>query len=229
MGTILASAIIAAASGILQDEGFDRFTEAWLFSGINYGQREICFYKLDANVVSASVKLVAGTWQSLPAAGLSLLRISHNMGTGSGVTPGRLITKVDLEKLQMWNPFFAAMDASAEVRHYAYDDKIPKQFAVVPPQPAASQGYIYMQYGALPADLVKPAESYAVAINLGDEFVNSLTYFAVYWAYVKDADFSPGARERATQWYQLFLAQLGRKEQVEAGAVEPSAEQHRIE
>ena len=168
MGTVLASAIISAASGILQDEGFDRFTEAWLFSGINYGQREICFYKLDANVISGAVKLAAGSWQSLPAGGLSLLRISHNMGL-AGTTPGRLITKVDLEKLQMWNPFFAAMDVSAEVRHYAYDDKIPKQFVVVPPQPpSTAQGYVYMQYGALPADLVKPVDSYAVAINLGD-------------------------------------------------------------
>lgn len=228
MGTILASAIMAAAAGILQDEGYDRFTEAWLFSGINYGQREICFYKPDANVVSGAVKLAAGTWQSLPASGLSLLRISHNMGT-AGTAPGRLVTKVDLEKLLAWNPFFAAMDASAEVRHYAYDDKTPKQFAVVPPQPSSNQGYVYMQYGGLPSDLIKPVDSYAVAINLGDEFANALTYFAVYWAYIKDADFSPGARERATQWYQLFLAQLGRKEQVEAGAVEPSAEQHRIE
>ena len=59
MGTVLASAIISAAAGILQDEGFDRFTEAWLFSGINYGQREICFYKLDANVVGAAVKSAA--------------------------------------------------------------------------------------------------------------------------------------------------------------------------
>jgi hypothetical protein len=227
MGTILASAIMEAAAGILHDEGYDRFTREWLFSGINYGQRELCTHKPDANPVTGAVQLSAGTFQALPAAGLVLLRISHNMGT-DGITPGRLITKVDLEKMGAYNPFFASMDASAEVRHYAYDDKIPKQFAVIPPQPASSCGYVFMTYGGLPADLVKPAESYDVAINIGDEYANALTYFDIYWAYAKDADFSAGARERAVAWYQLFLGLLGVKEKVEAEAVEPNAAQHEI-
>jgi hypothetical protein len=227
MGTVLASSIMAAAAGILQDEGFVRFTEAWLFTGINYGQREVCDAKPDANPVSGAVKLAAGTFQALPAGGLLLLRISHNMGT-DGLTPGRLITKVDLEKLGAYNPFFAAMDAAAEARHYAYDDKTPKQFAVIPPQPATGQGYVYMTYGAMPADLVKPAGSYDVAINLGDEYANALTYFAVYWGYAKDADFSPGARDRAMAWYELFLRTLGVKQGAESEAVEPDAEQHEI-
>jgi hypothetical protein len=227
MGTILASKIMADAAGILQDEGFDRYTEPWLFTGINNGQREICFLKPDAYPVSGPVKLAAGTFQDLPAGALCLFRISHNMGT-DGITAGRLITKVNLEKMGAYNPFFAAMDASAEVRHYAYDEKIPKQFAVIPPQPAASQGYVHMVYGGLPADLVKPAGSYDVAINIADEYANPLTYFAVYWSYAKDSDFSAGARERATAWYELFQAMLGIKNRVEAEAVEPDAEQHEI-
>ncbi len=80
MGTILASAIMATASGFLHDEGYDRWTEEWLFSGVNHGQREICALKPDANLVSGAVQLAAGTYQSLPAGGLVLLRISHNMG-----------------------------------------------------------------------------------------------------------------------------------------------------
>jgi hypothetical protein len=232
MGTTLASAIMATATKILQEENEAdadrRWDDAWLFSGVNHGTREICFLKPDAYVVSGAVKLAAGTWQTLPANGVCLFRLSHNMGT-AGTTAGRLITKVNLEKLQAYNPFFAAMDAAADVRHYSYDDVTPKIFAVIPPQPVASQGYVWMQYGGLPADLVKPPASYDVAIAIGDEFVNALTYFAVYWAYVKDADFSPGARERAQHWYQLFLALVGRKEQVEAGAVAPPASQHIID
>jgi hypothetical protein len=227
MGTILASAIMEAAAGILQDEGFVRFTEDWLFKGVNYGQREICLVKPDANPVSGAVQLAAGTYQSLPSKGLVLLRVSHNMGTG-GTTAGRLITKVDLQKMGAYNPFFAGMDAAAEVRHYAYDDKIPKQFAVIPPQPSSGQGYVYMTYGRLPDDLVKPVDSYDVVINLGDEHANALTYYDVYWAYAKDADFSPGARERAVAWYQLFRGLLGVQDQSEAAAVEPDAEQHNI-
>lgn len=226
MGTILASAIIETAAGFLHDEGYDRWTEEWLFSGINHGQREICFLKPDAYPVNGAVQLAEGTFQDLPSGGLCLLRISHNMGT-DGLTPGRLITKVNLEKMGAYNPFFAAMDASAEVRHYAYDDKIPKQFAVIPPQPSSGQGYVYMVYGGLPADLVDPG-SYAVAITLGDEFANALTYFCLYWSYAKDSDFSPGSKERATAWYSLFKGILGVKDEVEAEAVEPNAAQHEI-
>lgn len=226
MGTILASKIMSDAAGILQDEGYVRWTEAWLFTGVNNGQREICFLKPDAYPVKGAVQLAEGTFQDLPSGGLCLLRISHNMGT-DGLTPGRLITKVDLEKMGAYNPFFAAMDASAEVRHYAYDDKIPKQFAVIPPQPSISQGYVYMVYGGIPADLVDPG-SYAVAITLGDEYANALTYFCLYWCYAKDADFSAGAKERATAWYSLFQELLGVKDRVEANAVEPSAEQHEV-
>lgn len=226
MGTIYASAIMAAATAILQEENEEaaerRFTDAWLFEGVSYGQREICNLKPDAYVVSGAVKLAAGTWQEIPAAAQMLLRISHNMGT-SGTTPGRLITKVDLEKLETWNPYFAAIEASTAVRHYAYDDRTPRQFAVIPPQPAADQGYVFMQYAGIPAALVKPADSYDVAITLGDEYANALTYFCCYWAYIKDADFSAGARARAQIWYQLFMALLGRKEQLEASAGEPPA------
>lgn len=227
MGTILASAIMETAAGFMHDEGYDRWTEAWLFSGINHGQREICILKPDANPVAGAVQLAAGTYQNLPSSGLVLLRISHNMGT-DGTTAGRLITKVNLEKMGAYNPFFASMDASAEVRHYAYDDKTPKQFAVIPPQPASGQGYVYMVYGGLAADLVKPAGSYDVAINLGDEYTNALVEFCCYWSYAKDADFSPGARERALAWYQKFRGSIGVQEQSEAAAVEPDAEQHEI-
>jgi hypothetical protein len=217
---------MATASGFLHDEGYDRWTEEWLFSGVNHGQREICALKPDANLVSGAVQLAAGTYQSLPAGGLVLLRISHNMGA-DGLTPGRLVTKVNLEKMGAYNPFFAAMDASAEARHYAYDDKIPKQFAVIPPQPSSAQGYVYMTYGALPSDLVNPG-SYAVAIGIGDEHANALTEFCCYWSYAKDADFSAGARERALAWYSKFQSSIGIAERVEADAVAPDAAQHDI-
>jgi len=231
MGTVLASAIMAAATGLLQEENEEaserRWTDAWLFDGVNRGQREICFLKPDTYVLSGAVKLAAGTWQTLAANELALLRISHNMGT-DGITAGRLVTKVDLEKMQAWNPFFAALDPTAAVKHYAYDDRTPKLFAVIPPQPATNQGYVWMQRGALAPDLVKPAGSYDVAIELGDEYENALVYYDVFWAYAKDADFSPGARERATAWYQLFAGLVGKKEQVEAEAVDRSTEQHEI-
>ena len=231
MGTVLASTIMAAATGILQEENTEaaerRWTDAWLFDGVNRGQREACFIKPDTYVLSGAVKLAAGTWQDLAAGELALLRISHNMGT-DGLTAGKLITKVDLDKILAWNPHFAAMDSSATVRHYAYDDRTPKQFAVIPPQPAASQGYVWMQRGGLAPDMVKPVGSYDVVINLGDEYANALTYYTVFWAYAKDSDFSPSARERASAWYQVFAGLLGKKEQVEAEAVDRSAEQHEV-
>ena len=231
MGTVLASAIMAAATGILNEEAQvneeRRWTDAWLFDGVNRGQREICFIKPDAYVLSGPVKLAVGTWQSLAANELALLRISHNMST-DGLTPGRMVTKVELDKIMAWNPHFASMDPSATVRHYAYDAATPRLFAVIPPQPASGQGYVFMQRGALVEDLVKPAGSYDVAINLGDEYQNALVYFVVFWAYAKDSDFSPSARDRAASWYQIFAGLVGKKEQVEAAAVAPAASQHNV-
>lgn len=215
MGTILASAIMATAAGILHDEGFERWTEAVLFEGLNYAQREIVFVKPDTNPVAGAVKLAAGGEQAIPAGGVALLRISHNMGT-DGTTPGKHISKVAREKLEAYNPYFAAAEASAAVKHYTSDDQTPTMFTVVPPQPSASQGYVWMVYADTPDDMVKPAGDYAVAINLPDVYANVMLYFALYWAYQRDADFSPASAARARDYYQLFLALLGKKDQAEA-------------
>jgi hypothetical protein len=227
MGTKLASAIMGTVAGILQDEAFDRWTEAVLFEGLNYGQREIVLLKPDANRVSGAVKLGAGINQALPADGVSLFSISHNMGT-SGTAPGRVITQVALSKLIAYNPYLAASATSTEVRHYAYDDHDPLAFTVFPPQPASGQGYVFMIYSGAPAEMVKPAGSYDVAINLPDVYVNPLTYFALYWAYIKDSDFSPTSAARAEKWYQLFMALLSRKEQAEVDEAGVPAAQHEV-
>lgn len=243
MGTVLASAIMDVAAQMLHDEQENiatnpifaeqntvRWTRSWMFSGINYGQREICLLKPSAYTVAASVRLAAGTYQDLPAAATGLIKISHNMGT-DGATPGRLITKVDLEKLGAYNPYFTALPTRSEVRHYAYDPKSPRQFVVIPPQPATSRGYVYMIYPSMPADIATPPgiePDYDVAITLGDEYVNALTYYLLYWCYTKDADFSPSARERAVAWYNVFAENVLQKQRGEAQMIDPNAAQHEV-
>lgn len=228
MGTILASAIMTEAGRALHDEGFDRWTRALLFAALNLGQREVVFLKPDTNAQSAAVKLAAGAVQALPAGGVGLIRITHNMGI-DGLTPGRAVTPITVEKLAAWQPFYAAADASAEVKHYSWDAADPTRFTVFPPQPAAGQGYVQMVYGATPADMVAPGPTdYDVAINIADVYANLLLYFALYWAFSVDADHSAGAAARAVHYYQLLLALLGRKDVIEAGLGPLPAAQHEV-
>jgi len=196
MGTILASAILADASEILQDASNIRWTIPKLLSWLNAGQREIVLLRPNANAVNAVIPLVAGTKQSLPDDGVLFLDVFRNMGV-DGVTPGRVPRFIARTDIDAENPDWHLDKASAKVQHFIYDDRDQTHFYVYPKQPDEGPGYLEILYSATPADLISQTE----AIALNDIYANALMNYVVYRALEKD----PINAVKVAEYYQGFM------------------------
>ncbi len=217
MATITGTNIVSRAAIVLQDTTGVRWPQTEeLLLWLNDGQREIVLRKPDAYSQNAVVALVAGTKQAIPAAGIQLLDVIRNMGTG-GATPGRAITRIDREILDEQRPDWHSEVASAITKHYMFDQRDPKHFYVYPPQ-HATPGQVEMVYASSPTDL----SVLTATITLDDIYSGVLLDYILYRAYSKDADLTPTAPARAVSHYNAFLASLGAKGQIDQ-TVNPNA------
>jgi len=210
MPTIVGSSILDRASIILQDTTNIRWPSDELLGWLNDGQREIVLRKPDAYTKTSSVMLTASeTKQAIPSDGIILIDVIRNMGTG--VTPGRAITRTERYILDGQRPNWNTETASATVKHYMFDERNQKTFYVYPPQPT-TPGYIEIVYSAAPADLATVAST----LTLDDIYASALLDYTLYRAYSKDADIAPSAPQRAVGHYQAFMQSIGAQEQAES-------------
>lgn len=217
MATITGTNIINRAAIVLQDTTGVRWPQSdELLLWLNDGQREIVLRKPEAYAQNEVVALVGGTKQSIPPAGIQLLDVIRNMGTG-GSTPGRAITRIDREILDEQRPDWHSETAAAETKHFMFDLRDPKHFYVYPPQ-HATPGKVEMVYASAPTDLT----DMVTTITLDDVYAGVLLDYILYRAYSKDADLSPSAPQRAVAHYNSFLASLGAKGQIDQ-AINPNA------
>lgn len=228
MGTILASDIFSECDGVLLDADKVRWTDAEKLRYLNAGQRQAVIFKPDVYTLSETYKLAAGTRQSVPdgtsafqtPAGVTikecvqLLRLVRNMGV-TGLVAGPAITPVGMDFLDAYNPDWHSATANAIVKHYVYNEEDTRHFYVTPPQPAASQGYVEAVFSAVPDNVAALAgPSYAVAISISDVYKDTLVNFILFRCYAKDAAFSPFNAARATEYWNLFVLGLERKDLV---------------
>lgn len=217
MPTITGTNIVDRASIILQDATGIRWPQTEeLLLWLNDGQRAIVLIKPSAYAQNDVVALVAGTKQTIPSSGIQLLDVIRNMGTG-GSTPGRAITRTDREILDEQRPNWHTETASAETKHYTFDERDPRHFYVYPPQ-ASSPGQVEMVYSASPTDLAALTST----LTLDDIYSGPLLDYVLYRAYSKDADLTPTAPQRAVAHNNAFMSALGAKVQVDA-RVNPNA------
>jgi hypothetical protein len=211
MPTILGSAVLDRAGIILQDTTNIRWPTAELLGWLNDGQREIVLRKPDAYTKSEAIVLTASeTKQSIPAAGIQLIDVVRNMGTG-GATPGRAITRTERYILDSQRPDWNTETGTSEVKHYMFDERNPKYFYVYPPQGPAP-GYVEAVYSSAPAELATAAAT----LTLDDVYSSALLDYVLYRAYSKDSDIAPNAPQRAVGHYEAFLKSLGAQEQAES-------------
>jgi len=210
MPTIAGSTILDRASIILQDTTNIRWPEDELLKWLNDGQREIVLRKPDSYAKSTSMVLTASeTKQSLPSDAIQLIDIVRNLGTG--VTPGRAISRTERYILDGQRPNWNTETGSSTVKHYMFDERNPKVFYVYPPQPT-TPSYIEIVYSASPADLATSAST----ITLDDIYASALLDYVLYRAYSKDADIAPSAPQRAIGHYQAFTQSVTGKEAAES-------------
>lgn len=204
-----AQEIIDDAEDLLQDTANDRWSEAEHLVAANNGSKAICVFKPDAYVVSEAVVQKEGTVQSLPDGSHQLQTITHNMGT-DGATPGKAIRLLDQRVLDSMDENWRSATASAVVDYYMYDERIPLQYHISPPQPASSFGYVWMSCCKAP-----PKIAIGAVILVPDIYRSVLLGYVLFCAARKDADV-PMAAQRAIAEYQAFLNALGVKQDVES-------------
>lgn len=204
-----AQEIIDDAEDLLQDSSNDRWSEAEHLLALNNGSKAICVFKPDAYVVSESVVQAAGTVQTLPDGSHQLQSVSHNMGVSPGSTPGKAIRLLDRRILDAMNPNWRTATASTTIDYYMYDERVPLQYHISPPQPASGFGYAWMSCCKAP-----PKIAIGEMILVPDIYRSVLLGYVLFCAARKDADV-PAAAQRAIAEYQAFLNALGEKRNVE--------------
>lgn len=210
MGTITTASIIAKAGKLLQDTTGVRWDSTELLGWLNSGQREMLIYKPNANVKTQSVKLAAGTRQSLPADAVQLIDVPRNMGT-DGTTPGRAIRQTQRETLDATLPTWHSATASAVVKHFIFNPLDPKNFYVYPPQPASGQGSVEEVFGAVPPDATSNG-----AISVDDIYETILLDYMLYRAFSKDSEYADPPK--ADKHFNVFVTALTGKSRTEVGA-----------
>ena len=209
MPTITALSIINKAKTTLQDTTNVRWSDAELLTYLNDGQRAIAVVRPDSCSVTANITLVAGTRQTIPDAGTSLLRAVRNMGAG-GTTPGRAIRHVPMELLDANVPnWHDTAGASAVVQHVVAAPNQPQHFYVYPPSPGGQQ--IEIIYAAPPAEVAAVGN----VIGVDDVFATPLFDYVCFRAYTKDQE-TTGNDARAKAHFELFKDFLEGKSQADA-------------
>lgn len=203
MGTITAQSIINKAATQLLDPDNVRWTRAELLGWINDGQRQITMMSPNATNKVATIKLVAGTRQSIPADGWTLLDVIRTMGT-DGLKPGRAMRLVSQELVDGFNPYWHSATPTTTPQSYIFDQQDQTVFYVYPPN--NGKGYVQLNYSPVPADL--SVESQAISIN--DIFQTSLLDYVLYRANSKDAEYAPGL-QLAAGYLQTFMASMQAK------------------
>lgn len=207
MGTITAQSIINKAAIQLTDIGNTRWTRAELLGWLNDGQRQIVTMAPNATNKISTVQLVAGTRQTIPADGWTLLEVIRYMGT-DGTKPGRAVRVTSRELLDSYNPDWHSDTASTVPKHYLFDQQDQTAYFVYPPN--NGKGYVQINYSPVPTDLASESST----ISLNDIFQTALLDYILYRACSKDAEYAPGLT-LAAGYLQTFMTAMGIKSQTE--------------
>lgn len=210
MGTITETNLLSRIRDTLQDTTSVRWSDAELRRYINDAQREVVNFRPEASATTANMALVVGTKQTLPAAGLRLIKITRNMSSAAADATGKRavrLVNVDILNTQEpdWHDPNVSGDAahSTTVKHYVFDDDDPRTFYVYPGASSTST-FLEIVYSKSPTDLTTGTDT----IDIDDTYANAIIDYVLYRAYMKDAEYA-GNAQRANNHYQLFTASIG--------------------
>lgn len=203
MGTLLASALIAQASELVQDENNVVWTQPEALGWVNDAQRAIVSIRPDSSILNQSITLVPGTKQSIT--GLRLMSCVRNMGT-DGLTPGRAIRLVERGIKDEFEPDWHTETAAIAVKEYVFDARTPKEFYVSPPVHATTVVQIEVSESINPAAIALVGD----AITLDDIYSPSIIEWVLYRFLSRDSEETPSL-QRAASHFQQFFGLLGAK------------------
>jgi hypothetical protein len=193
------------------DRGNDeaRWTDAELIRWINDSRLAIITRKPSACAKIATIPLVQGTQQSIPADGVQFLDGICNMGT-SGTAPGRTLRRTDRQNIDDDDLYWHKATPKAEISQFTFDDRTPKDFFVWPPAVTGTQ--IKISYAAIPTAVTALTDS----LDLGLEYMDAVVNYIAYRAKSKDSQYANAGE--AASFYGLFGESLGLQAQTSSAA-----------
>ncbi len=207
-GTLTGANLLSRIKDTLQDTTSVRWPEAELIRYINDAQREIVNFRPESSATTTNVQLTTGTKQTLPSAGLRLIKVVRNMSaTGGSATGKRAIRIVNPDILNTQEPDWHDPTVSGDaahttvVKHYMFDEDDPRNYYVYPG--VAGNSFVEIVYSASPTDLTDTSST----IGVDDIYANAIIDFVLYRAYMKDAEYA-GNAQRASNHYQLFTGSI---------------------
>lgn len=198
---VLASTVIGNARRLLLDtnNAVQRWDDATLLAILNEGQKALVLLNPRATSKTTRLDLVAGTQQRIPADGMVFFGCTRNV-SAAGI-PGRAITLVAFEAINLGAPRWHAGGSSLDVWQFSPDPVDPCGFYVFP---AVSLGArVEVSYAAMPADV----PSLSGALSVPDWYAPALVDYVIYRA-LSENDGDAPARERAQTHYVYFTNQV---------------------
>lgn len=212
------SNVIDRIGYLLLDSNHIRFPVAELLLWSNEAMGAILTRKPGAFAQTVVTALVAGSKQTIPSGGASLMDVTRNI-KADGVTPGRAIRRSDRQLLDDTDPDWHTSKAKSEIRNYTFDDRIPKTFYCYPPAIAGTK--VELVHAVLPADVTTEAAS----LDIAPEYLEAVANYVAYRCNSKDSEYANPAAAMA--FYQAFEAALGNKANSE-NMVSPNQAQNSV-
>lgn len=211
---MLASQVMRRVEITMNDEDAIRWTRAEKCMWINDALRTIRTLKPDAFERDAVLPLVSGVRQELPASYDRILRVLGNAATAnSSPRKRRTVTVVSRDLLDAAVPGWRdPVKRTQQVQHVILDENDPRHYDVYPANDGT--GALHAAVAAAHEELThagpdpEDLAAYDIELPVRDLYANAVVYYVQYRAYTKDSTFS-GPINRATQFYQLFLGELG--------------------
>ena len=172
---------IVDAAELNGDEDNDRITTTVWMRYLNAAIRTLILVRPDAGATTEAILLSAGVKQTLPAASLRLLDITHNMGS-DGATVGAIVTPSDRAHLDFANILWPAATGETAIENYSYDKNAPRTFYVSPPVHATTPVYIEVTTAKLPTAIAATDDD----DGIDDTFFEPLVQYMLYKAYSAD-------------------------------------------
>jgi hypothetical protein len=172
---IPAFTIISAVRFTLMDAAAATWSDAVLLADLNSAERKVCMLKPEAYPVRATISMIAGSKQTLPAGGIAIMDIYAN------VSSGQTIRLVDRDLMDEAARFWPVATPEQDVQDWAADPRDPTRWDVLPPNDGTGQ--VEALYGAIPTPIAETIDP----INLADVYESVLKCFVLAEAYAHNS------------------------------------------
>lgn len=191
-------------SAILNDADRIRWPLEERIAWINDAASEIVIARPPAHSVTDIVELVEGALQYAPESALQLLDVVRNIKADG--KPGRPVSRTDRDLLDEQEPSWYERKPASAIKHYTFDDRLPREFYVYPPVMAGVK--VELRYSSPPP----------VVAGLGDDlelhraYIGPVVSYVLYRALAKDSEYANGVV--AAAHLQAFNQAIGARNEI---------------